>query len=243
VSGAIDLRCGDVTAMLGSLPDGCADACFADPPWKYSGGPVERHTHFKGKAVAHYGGLPCTTIAAHLAAAYRVTAPNSYLFVWCTFPLLAEWMRCDGLMADSGWAYISGGAWGKIGSLGVGYHFRGDSELLLAYKKGQPRPQTGSKSNLWLAPKTGHSEKPQLALRALVQMAAPVGGLVVDCYAGDSASLARACRATGRAYVGAELDPKRHARALIRLSQQEMPPDAPVPTPLLQTGLAWEGAA
>lgn len=218
----IDLRCQDVTAMLASLPDGCAALIHGDPPWAYSGGLVNRHTHFKGKAVAHYGGLDESTIAAHLVQAYRVAAEDAYLMVWCTFPKLLEWTREDATLRGAGWQYVSGGAWGKINSLGVGYHFRGDSELLLLYKKGNPKPIGGSKSNLWLAEKTGHSEKPQNALRALVRMGAPPDGLVVDCYAGASASLARACRALGRRYVGAELDPARHARALVRLSQQEM---------------------
>jgi hypothetical protein len=208
----IDLRCQDVTAMLDSLPDGAAAFVHADPPWAYE------QTAVRGNAADKYGGLTEAGIAPHLAAAWRVAAPDCYLAVWATLPKLAEWMTCS----VAPWQYVTGAAWGKINGLGVGYHFRGDAELLLLYKKGSPKPLDGSKSNLWLAPRTGHSEKPQLALRALVAMAAPVGGLVVDCYAGESASLARACRALDRAYVGAELDPIRHARALIRLSQQEM---------------------
>jgi hypothetical protein len=227
----IDLRCQDVTAMLAGLPDGSAACVFADPPWVYSdGGPPmgkrRDRPNLRGIAKAYYHGLDEPTIAAHLAQAYRVAAPDAYLMVWCTFPKLLEWMRADAILP---WRYITGAAWGKPGgTLGVGFHFRGDSELLLLYKKGQPRPLEGSKSNLWLAPRVGHSEKPQNALRALVRMGAPPDGLVVDCYAGASASLARACRALGRRYVGAELDPARHARALVRLSQQEM---------------AWEGVA
>jgi hypothetical protein len=131
------------------------------------------------------------------------------------------------IVEDAGWAYISGGAWGKTGGLGVGYHFRGDAEILLLYRKGSPRPHGGSKTNLWLEPRTlTHSEKPQTALRALARMVPP-GALVVEGYAG-SGSMARACRATGREYIGCEGDPQRHALALVRLSQQEM---------------AWEGVA
>jgi hypothetical protein len=135
--------------------------------------------------------------------------------MWATWPLLGEWM------AEScfGWAYVSGAVWGKTGGApGMGYHFRGDSEPLLLYRKGRPRPLEGSKTNLWLHPRIGHSEKPPNALEALVRMSCPVGGLVLDPYAGESASLAKVCARIGRRYVGAEIDPERHARALRRLN-------------------------
>lgn len=212
----IDLQCADVLTMLASLPDGAAALVMADPPWAYDNG-----TGVQGGAQDQYSGLPCETIAQHLAAAYRVAAPDTYLAVWCTFPKLLEWARQDAILATAGWAYVTGGAWGKTNGMGPGIHWRGDAEILLLYKKGSPRPHS-TESNLWLAHRTGHSEKPQTALRALLRMATAPGGLVVDCYAGESASLARACRALGRAYVGAELDPARHARAVARLSQQEM---------------------
>lgn len=233
----IDLRCCDVTALIAGLPDGAAACAICDPPWIYSdGGPPmgkrRDRPNLRGIAKAYYGGLPEPVIAEHLRSAYRVMAADAYLFVWCTFPKLAEWMA----VSVAPWVYITGAAWGKIGgTLGVGFHFRGDSELLLVYRKGNPKPLDGAQSNLWLttdqdeapgglwlAPRVGHSEKPQVALRALVAMAAPPGGLVVDLYAGASASLARVCRFLGRDYVGAEISKERHALALRRLSQQEM---------------------
>ncbi len=221
----IDLRCQDVAAMLESLPSESAALIHADPPWSYSDG---SKSVLRGLAGTKYDGLSEAAIAEHLVAAYRVAAADSYLMMWATFPKLLEWARLDSVMLAGGWAYVSGAAWGKTNGLGVGYHFRGDSELLLLYKKGQPKPLGGSKSNLWLADRLEHSEKPQVALEALVRMGAAPGALVVDCYAGESASLALACRRLGRAYIGAELSPKRWRLAMARLSQQEM---------------AWEGVA
>jgi N6-adenosine-specific RNA methylase IME4 len=235
----MDLRCQDVRAMIASLPDRCAAFVMADPPWPYSDGgpPMGKRRdapNLRGIAKCYYHGLDEATIAEHLAMTHRIAASDCYLAVWCTFPKIFEWAAHDAIVRQSGWRYVTGAAWGKTGGAwGVGFHFRGDAELCLLYKKGNPRPLTGSASNLWLtgedAPgglwleaRSRHSEKPQTALRALVSMAAPVGGLVVDCYAGESASLARACRVLGRRYVGAELDQARHQRALVRLSQQEM---------------------
>jgi N6-adenosine-specific RNA methylase IME4 len=214
----IDLRCEDVGLMLKSLPDECAPLITADPPWRYSDGGRDSA---RGVASNHYDGLPMEFISAHLGKTYRVAAQNAYLAVWCTFPMLHEWILHFNVFHREGWEYITGGAWGKTNGLGVGHHFRGDAEVVLLYKKGTPKP-LATTSNLWLAPRIGHSEKPQRALRALVAMAVPQGGLVVDLYAGSSASMARACRALGRSYVGAELDPGRHAEAMQRMSQQEM---------------------
>ena len=112
--------------MLAGLPDGCAALLHFDPPWQYFTG-----TTGHGAAGKHYKQSPEAEIAALLASAYRVGAPDSYLAVWCTFPKLIEWAREDRILLDAGWAYISGGAWGKTGGLGVGYHFRGDAEILL----------------------------------------------------------------------------------------------------------------
>lgn len=212
----IDLRCGDVLDMLRSLPTGCAPLVMADPPWAYDNSGV------RGAASNHYDGLSVWDIAQHMISAARVASEHAYMGVWCTFPKLQEWLwESYPLLASAGWLYVTGGAWGKTNGMGPGHHFRGDAEVLLLYKKGAPKPLLNT-SNLWLAPRIGHSEKPQHALRSLVATFCPPGGVVVDLYAGASASLALACRALGRGYVGAELSPERHRLAMVRLSQQEM---------------------
>lgn len=211
----IDLRCIDALELVRGIPCASVGMVHADPPWKYSGTDTAR-----GHAGAYYEGLPESVIAEHLAATFDVVAPNGYLVVWCTFPKLLEWARKDDILRKVGWHYVSGACWGKTNGLGVGYHLRGDSEPVLFYKKGAMLPLT-TQSNLWLDRRIGHSEKPQEALRALVRMAVPPDGLVLDLYAGASASMARACRATGRRYLGAEIDPQRHAEALRRLALEE----------------------
>ena len=111
----------------------------------------------------------------------------------------------------------TGGAWTKDGGFGMGYHHAGDSEFWLLYVKGSPRPAEGRQTNAVHAPRLGHSEKPQPALDVLVRTVAKRGSLILDPFAGESASLARCCARLGRRYVGAEIDPERHARALRRL--------------------------
>ena len=212
-----DLRCCSAEDLIASLAPGSVDAVIADPPWIYasSAGGLGRSHTARGRASAVYQGLECPEIAAQLDAAASACANDCYLAVWTTWPKISEWCRTD--LAQ--WNHLTGAVWGKVGGApGMGYHFRGDSEPLLMYRRGRPLPLEGSKTNLWLHPRLGHSEKPPNALDALVLMACPVGGLILDPFAGESASLARCCARLGRRYVGAEIDPERHQRALRRLA-------------------------
>lgn len=189
-------------------------AIHADPAWSYSSG--KSGGSLTSAASDVYRTQTTADIARTVDSAAELCYPDAYLALWVTFPLLAEWMA----QPLRNWRYLSGGCWGKTGRTGMGYHFRGDSELLLLYRKSacHPRPHNGSKTNLWLADRGDHSEKPQEALRPLAEMLAPKDGLIIDLWAGETASMARACQHTGRSYLGAELDPERHATALNRLA-------------------------
>lgn len=204
--------CASSADLLRRLPDGCAAMIHADPPWSY------RRGKNQGNAEDQYRGMAEIDIMADLSASSRVAADDAYLFVWCTFPKLADWLSVPG---PDGWRYLTGGAWGKVGRLGVGYHVRGDAEILLVYGKGSPQARI-TVSNHWMAPRGGHSVKPDSVLTDLVRMGSGLHDLVVDLYAGESASLARVARALGRQYVGAEIDPARHGAALERLRQGDL---------------------
>ena len=214
----IDLRCCDVRDLLADVEPGSVAGVIADPPWKY-GSPREAKTiaGLAGCASSHYDEQQGAAIAHHLASTFHLCGSDAYLAVWLTWPKLLDWHE-----ATAGehwpWRYVTGGAWCKSNGFGIGYHHAGDSELWLLYVKGSPRPADGRQTNGITAPRLGHSEKPQDALDVLVKTVAPVGGLVLDPYAGESASLARCCRRLGRRYIGAEIDPDRHARALRRLN-------------------------
>jgi hypothetical protein len=199
----IDLRCCDTAEMMASVEG--ASLVVADPPWTYA------NAGTRGAAGNHYGGLPIPVIASHVKASSLSAAPSAYLLLWCTWPLLGEWILGSAALMP-GWRLVTGGSWHKDGRLGVGFHVRGDSEPLLIYVKGKPRPLEAM-SNAHGSPRTAHSEKPLGWARDHVRAFCPSGGLVLDVYAG-MAPYARACMLEGRRYVGAELDPDRHALAM-----------------------------
>lgn len=210
----IQIRHTGAEDLIASLTPGSVSGVIADPPWEYANGERCGGSGTSG-AQDQYQTGSVGWIASVLDSTFHVCGSRAYLAVWCTWPKLAEWFTAHDAMR---WRYVTGGAWTKAGGFGMGYHHAGDSEFWLLYVKGSPRPADGRQSNAVHAPRLGHSEKPQEALDLLVRTVAPEGGLVLDPFAGESASLARCCLRLGREYVGAEIDADRHERALRRLS-------------------------
>lgn len=213
----IDLRCCDVADLLESMQEP-ADLVVADPPWKYA-------NNQNGRASEHYALIDLDNIVAHVDAAYRVARTDSYLAVWYTFPFAQVWLR-----RELAWRYITGGAWAKPGLPGAGYHWRGNAEGVAVYGKGKPRPCTtdvllschvSSRASDGTPGNSGvlHSRKPADWQAGWVRNWCPPGGLVLDLYAGlGSVAEAVLLAGEGRRYVGAEIDPERHAAALALLA-------------------------
>ena len=203
----IDLRCCSVETLLASGISGVR-LVSADPPWEYTNtGTVDRG--FNGCAAGQYDCPSMSDIVTTLDCAFDCCLPDAYMLCWTTWPMLLEFLL---EMQRSRWRYLSGGSWHKTGGLGIGFHFRGDSEPLLLFAKGKPRP-IKAMSNAYASPRGRHSEKPvEFWLRVLEAMTEP-GDLVLSVYSGMCPE-ARAAKATGRKLVGAEIDPERHRMAL-----------------------------
>ena len=220
----IDLRLCTVEALMSSLEPGSIGLVHADPPWEYDNqrlnGTTEKHYNNDGQGLSKSG---MAEIAARLEEAYQLAADDTYLLLWCTMPMLKDWFAAVEA-CPIGWRYISAGAWHKTGQsgevgtgkIGIGYHWRGNSEALLLYVKGKPKPiQTVRNS---YASKAGpHSEKPGGWLHLLVNAFAKPRSSVLDLYAGR-APLAKVCLGRHQ-YYGAETSPRRHGEALEMLEQ------------------------
>ncbi len=224
----IDLRCADVAAVLADAQD--VALVHADPPWSY-----ERDAGGANPA-NHYAVLDYAGIVDHLERAYDAAAPGARLVLWTTWPLLYEWREASRGMR---WRYVTGGAWTKTGSLGVGYHWRGHSEPILIYRRpGAPayRAQGAGLRNAYTSARTRHSEKPAGWLEWILRTWLPPGGQVLDLYAG-LAPLARAAARSGRRYLGAEIDPVRWRAGVDRLALDRSRPlfSGTAPRPLQAT--------
>ena len=211
----IDLRCCGVDALLPKLLTNSFDLCVIDPPWDlYSqkpGGSVDPE--------GQYACLPLPTIMEHMRGAAARLKPGGRLLLWTCWPLLASMPVAT---PPDGLEYVTGGSWHKIRPQpGAGYHWLGDSEPVLLYRKKNGTAHTDRSvlaSNAHASRPTEHSEKPVGWYRMWLRRWVPPGGRVLELYAGLG-PLARACHAEGVQYMGCEIDPERHATALTRLRQ------------------------
>lgn len=202
----IEIIHGDVTEAIRSAQG--ARLVVADPPWTYS------NAGTRGNAADQYALGGMDWIASTLVAAYEVAAPDAYLLLWATWPLLAEWWPH---MVQLPWRYLTGGSWHKLGGLGVGFHVRGDSEPWFLLAKGKPRP-AGALSNAPATHRQRHSEKPVEFLREAIAVLCPPDGLVLSLWSGMCPE-ARAAYLAERRLVGAEIDAERRAAAIGMLAQ------------------------
>jgi hypothetical protein len=212
---------------------------IADPPWSY----VQRIG--ASRASNHYDCLSIGTILMHLAAlearrmALWVTEPLVDDWIAATVRARDEerwrWGRS-----------VAGGAWIKSGDpaawktadasdeghYGPGYHWAGCEEPVRLYEPGVVEPvrlytRAGSHTdrseplrNGWIEPPDEHSRKPPEWQRQWIKRWTEPGDLIVDPYAGlGSVAEAVMLAGEGRRYLGAEINPKRHAQALGLLAQ------------------------
>jgi len=216
---SIDLRCCGVDELIAWCKEKgvVSRLIMSDPPWLY-----EREAGVANpESQGIYGGLEMPAIVAHLDAAYDIADPKgARLASWYTWPREEDWREAG--QAGKRWGKrVTGGAWIKWPRLngGVGYHWRGMTEPIAVFTRGAaPVDKQNTCYNGHISAQGNHSEKPVEWLRAMVRAWTSPGDVVIDLYAGLS-PLARACLAEGRRYLGAEIDPDRHAQALTALAR------------------------
>lgn len=220
----IDLHLGSVSQMLSKL---CEDGqksplIIADPPWSYDNAPGNMNPG-KSRFISETGAPVYATttmeeIAEVLKTTEKIAAPGARLVVWCTFPQLGDWMEAHNAIKP--WSYVTGGAWHKAGlGGGMGWHWLGRTEPVLIYRnKGKLINRWDQLKNSHISTPGKHSEKPWPWMAEWLRRWTNPGDLVVDIYAGLG-PLARACYATGRRYIGAEICPDRHHLAMCKLTE------------------------
>lgn len=143
------------------LPEGKYDIILADPPWRYGYEGSDR-----GKADIHYATIPTQEICDHPIK--ESIANNALLFLWVTNPLME-----DGLKVLKAWGfnYITNFAWVKD-KIGTGFWNRSKHELLFICKKGEFLPPADSDRlpSVIEAPRTEHSEKPEIVYEMIEKM-------------------------------------------------------------------------
>jgi N6-adenosine-specific RNA methylase IME4 len=148
------------------LPRNHFGAILADPPWAFEtySGPKVPTTHaqpYKTMPIDEIYDLPVKA----------VSAPNSVLFLWVTWPLLLQ-----GLQSITEWGFkykTCAFAWIKADASqtdmfpedmpvwpGMGYWTRSNSEVCLLATKGKPKRVRSDVRQGIIAPRREHSRKP-----------------------------------------------------------------------------------
>lgn len=220
---------GDCLDVLPTLPEGCADLVFADPPFnigfKYD---VYRDSRPRGEYLAWAD--------RWLAAVLRVLAPHGSLWVHVGEEIAAEYrVRLDALGLTWRntiiWHYTFGphqrNKFGRDHSCLLHYvrnpkrfTFNADairvpSKRQTVYRDKRADPRGRVPGDVWTVPrvcgrfrernKTGHGcQMPEAVLERVIRVASNPGDLVLDPFAGTGTTLAVA-KKLGRRYLGVEL--------------------------------------
>ena len=132
----------------------------ADPPWRYKSDGRMVTSANKPSTNPSPNARYSTSTSIELASlpVAGLAATNAHLYCWTTNPILPE---AFALVEAWGFQYVTLLTWRKLGTLGMGYYFRGDTEHVLFAVKGKlPIPPADRKRNWFEARKTGHSIKP-----------------------------------------------------------------------------------
>lgn len=134
----------------------------ADPPWRYRTVGITTRTRGDGtynpEAERNYPTMAVDEIAALPVADWADA--NAHLYLWVTNPILPAALP---IVEAWGFRYVTLLTWRKLGTLGMGYYFRGDTEHVIFAVRGKaPIPAPVRARNWFAARKTGHSRKPDL---------------------------------------------------------------------------------
>lgn len=132
----------------------------ADPPWEYTNARGTQTRSRRGRsavtAEGNYSTLRSNEVAALPIA--DIAADDAHLYLWTTNPILPQ---AFAVLDAWGFNYITTLTWRKLGTLGMGFYFRGETEHVLFGVRGKLPIAAEARERNWIeAPRRGHSVKP-----------------------------------------------------------------------------------
>ena len=254
--GNATLYLGDCREILPTLPDGCADMIFTDPPYGHNnnnGDLIQRREVALGliptagsspRAIANDGAEAEEIFLAALAHFPRLLVRGGCCCCCCCGggpdPMFARWS----LALDGPLQFKQMIVWDK-GPMGMGWHYRRSYEtVLVAQKKGGPckwYDETDAVENIIrpgqygirkiIPQKTDHpTPKPPEMAAHFMRLHSLPGETVLDPFAG-ALSTGLAAVAMGRKFIGVELDERWFEMGLRRLEDAVSRPRLPLDEP------------
>lgn len=151
----------EFTAKQMELPKDKFSLIYIDPPWRYEfskSDSREIENQYPTMTLDEIKNLPVSELAAD----------DCVMLMWSTSPKLEEAME---VIKAYGFTYKTCAVWDKQ-SIGMGYYFRQQHELLLVATRGNPPTPDPSVrvGSMISAPRGKHSEKPKVVYYLLEQM-------------------------------------------------------------------------
>ncbi len=141
---------------------------LADPPWRFQNWSMSERAERGEKWARRNGRSPYDAMDTEAIAALpvrEIAARDSVLILWATWPKLRD---AFAVMDGWGFTYKTGLPWLKMTRaacprVGLGYHLRSCSELILIGTRGQPGVPDKSERPLGaiFCPSGEHSKKPE----------------------------------------------------------------------------------
>lgn len=207
------VTCSDAEDWLRAIPPETFDLIVTDTAYES----LEKHRAV-GTTTRLQSWFPIFTNDRFLALfreLWRVLKPNTHLYFMCD----QETMFVAKPIAEAaGFKFWKPLVWDKK-TIGMGYHYRGQYELVLFFEKGERPLNDLSRSDVLSVPRVrgGYpTEKPEELIRILVEQSSEPGHLVGDPFLGSGAHLAAALRC-GRKVAGCDLVEKACDEARARL--------------------------
>ena len=223
---------GDALSFLRDMPDRSVDALITDPP--YCAGSVSEasRTAAKGQGLRsgnikklgwfvgdNMGTAGLVWLLRSVAVeAARVVRASGSVVVFCDWRMLASLQPA---IESAGLRFQNLVVWDK-GAMGLGLGFRAQHELAMHFTCGKPVYHDKSVGNVIRAKRVGPKErehqtqKPLDLLTKIIEVTTPVGGKVLDPFAGSGSTGVAAVNA-GREFIGVERDADHVATARRRL--------------------------
>lgn len=242
---------GDALEAMSLLGDGSVDCLVCDPPYCSGGISEASRTRAAGQGLRsenirrfgwftgdNMGTAGLTFLLRSMAfEAMRVVKPTGSLLVFCDWRMIPTLAPA---IESAGARFQNVITWDKT-SMGLGNGFRMQAEFVLHFSLGDPEYFDKGTSNVIAAARVGKAEredighqtpKPVPLLVRLLRVVCPVGGVVLDPFAG-SGSTGVAALGLGMRFIGVERGLEEITTARRRLSEVQGVSDAGAEQPML----------
>jgi hypothetical protein len=222
--GLVTLYHGDAREVMAAqdfqerLEDGAALVC--DPPYG-----TEAFNDGYGRAGTKIIGDSSLATFAQALEAWRSASGLDAAGHWlCAFCACRKRRTAEDVVLSAGYSLVGEAVWDK-GRPSLGYTVRYAHESVIIARLGEVKPVAplisvlrGYRTSEVMAERHPH-EKPVEVMGRLVEFVAPLGGLVVDPFAGSGSTL-RAAKDLGRKCIGIEIEERYCELAAERLRQE-----------------------